>query len=373
MILKNDDIKYMKRAIILAKRGVGKVNLNPLVGAVIVKDGKIIGEGYHKKYGSHHAEVNAFLDAEKKHNDVTGATIYVTLEPCSHYGKTPPCSLKIVEKKIRRVVIGSNDPNPLVAGKGIEILKKNGIEVETEILKDECDEINRVFMKYILTKIPYIFIKVGITIDGKIATYNGNSKWITNEIAREKVQQYRNEFSGILIGGNTLYSDNPSLLTQLKNKRNPYRIIIDRDLLINENYNVVKNNIDKKTIVITDVENIKNIKIEKLETNFNVKFIFLKCDKNKKFNMKKVITKIGELGIDSILVEGGNGIISSFFKENLVDAGEIFISNKILGDSNGIPFISGFSTNELSECIELNNVKINAYGNNVGIEFESVK
>jgi diaminohydroxyphosphoribosylaminopyrimidine deaminase/5-amino-6-(5-phosphoribosylamino)uracil reductase len=361
------DEYYMKEAIELAKKGIGKVNPNPLVGAVIVKNNEIIGSGYHQTYGEAHAEINAITDAESKGISVEGATIYVTLEPCSHYGKTPPCALKIVDKKFKRVVVGSNDPNPLVSGRGLEMIRNAGIEVITGILETECTEINKVFYKYITTKIPYIFLKVAITLDGKIATSTGDSKWISNEESRGKVQYYRNKFMGIMIGANTLNNDNPSLTARMSEGRDPYRIIIDPDLISNDSFNVVKNNKDSKTIIVTRETN-KNEKAYELETKYNVKFIFIE-NSDKEFDIKNIVEKIGELGIDSILIEGGSRVISKAFEEDIIDAGEIFVSNKILGDEKGISFISGFTKLKMQEAMELPNVKFNIYGNNIGIEW----
>ena len=361
------DEYYMKEAIELAKKGIGKVNPNPLVGAVIVKNNEIIGSGYHQTYGEAHAEINAITDAESKGISVEGATIYVTLEPCSHYGKTPPCALKIVDKKFKRVVVGSNDPNPLVSGRGLEMIRNAGIEVVTAVLEAECTEINKVFYKYITTKTPYIFLKVAITLDGKIATSVGDSKWISNEESREKVQYYRNKFMGIMIGANTLSNDNPSLTARMSEGRDPYRIIIDPDLISNDSFNVVKNNKDSKTIIVTRETN-KNEKAYELETKYNVKFIFIE-NSDKEFDIKNIVEKIGELGIDSILIEGGSRVISKAFEEDIIDAGEIFVSNKILGDEKGISFISGFTKLKMQEAMELPNVKFNIYGNNIGIEW----
>jgi diaminohydroxyphosphoribosylaminopyrimidine deaminase/5-amino-6-(5-phosphoribosylamino)uracil reductase len=364
---KYTDEYYMKEAIELAKKGIGKVNPNPLVGAVIVKNNEIIGSGYHQTYGEAHAEINAITDAESKGISVEGATIYVTLEPCSHYGKTPPCALKIVDKKFKRVVVGSNDPNPLVSGRGLEMIRNAGIEVITGILETECTEINKVFYKYITTKIPYIFLKVAITLDGKIATSTGDSKWISNEESRGKVQYYRNKFMGIMIGANTLNNDNPSLTARMSEGRDPYRIIIDPDLISNDSFNVVKNNKDSKTIIVTRETN-KNENAYELETKYNVKFIFIE-NSDKEFDIKNIVEKIGELGIDSILIEGGSRVISKAFEEDIIDAGEIFVSNKILGDEKGISFISGFTKLKMQEAMELPNVKFNIYGNNIGIEW----
>ena len=361
------DEYYMKEAIELAKKGIGKVNPNPLVGAVIVKNNEIIGSGYHQMYGEAHAEINAIVDAESKGINVEGATIYVTLEPCSHYGKTPPCALKIVDKKFKRVVVGSNDPNPLVSGRGLEMIRNAGIEVVTAVLEAECTEINKVFYKYITTKTPYIFLKVAITLDGKIATSAGDSKWISNEESREKVQYYRNKFMGIMIGANTLSNDNPSLTARMSEGRDPYRIIIDPDLISNDSFNVVKNNKDSKTIIVTRETN-KNENTYELKTKYNVKFLFIK-NSDKEFDIKNIVEKIGELGIDSILIEGGSRVISKAFEEDIIDAGEIFVSNKILGDEKGISFISGFTKLKMQEAMELPNVKFNIYGNNIGIEW----
>ena len=373
----NIDKKYMRMAIELAKKGEGAVNPNPLVGAVVVKDGKVVGKGYHRFFGGPHAEVYAL---EKAGEEAFGATIYVTLEPCSHYGKTPPCAKKIIDMGIKKCFVGSSDPNPQVAGKGVAMLKEAGIEVVENVLKDECDKLNQVFFKYIKTKIPYLFLKCAITLDGKIATKTGSSKWITNEIAREKVQFYRNKFMGIMVGINTVVLDNPSLTSRISNGVNPFRIIVDPHLNIDENCRVVKNNEDEKTVIITSqknqfVENSENIndkdfeikmKQKRLSQNNKVKFIFL--DKEK-FSFKEMLEEIGKMGIDSVLLEGGESLISLAFKEEVIDAGEIFVANKILGDKNAKPFISGFSKDKMEEAILLNNVKNNIYGENIGMEF----
>ena len=368
----NINEKYMRMAIELAKKGTGGVNPNPMVGAVVVKNGKVIGRGYHKFFGGPHAEVYALEEAGK---EAEGATIYVTLEPCSHYGKTPPCAKKIIDMGIKKCFIGSSDPNPKVAGKGVAMLKEAGIEVVENVLKEECDEINQVFFKYIKTRIPYLFVKCGITLDGKIALSNGISKWITNSIAREKVQYYRNKFMGIMVGINTVLTDNPSLTARIENGVNPFRIIVDPNLQIDENCKVVKNNEDEKTVIITSqknlfTENDENSEIQlkqkRLVEKNKVKFIFIDGEK---FSFKKMLEEIGKTGIDSVLLEGGETLISLAFEENVIDGGEIFIANKILGDSGAKPFISGFAREKMDEAIQLTNVRNNIYGENVGMEF----
>lgn len=368
----NINEKYMRMAIELAKRGAGAVNPNPMVGAVVVKNGEVIGRGYHKFFGGPHAEVYALEEAGEK---AEGATIYVTLEPCSHYGKTPPCAKKIIDMGIKKCFIGSSDPNPKVAGRGVAMLKEAGIEVVENVLKEECDEVNQVFFKYIKTKIPYLFVKCGITLDGKIALSNGISKWITNSIAREKVQYYRNKFMGIMVGINTVLTDNPSLTARIENGVNPFRIIVDPNLQIDENCKVVKNNEDEKTVIITsqknlfteDTENTEiQIKQKRLSEENRVKFIFIDGEK---FSFRKMLEEIGKAGIDSILLEGGETLISLAFEENVIDGGEIFIANKILGDSRAKPFISGFVREKMEEAVQLTNVRNNIYGENVGMEF----
>ena len=368
----NINEKYMRMAIELAKKGAGAVNPNPMVGAVVVKNGEVIGRGYHKFFGGPHAEVYALEEAGR---DAEGATIYVTLEPCSHYGKTPPCAKKIIDMGIKKCFIGSSDPNPKVAGKGVAMLKEAGIEVVENVLKEECDEVNQVFFKYIKTKIPYLFVKCGITLDGKIALSNGISKWITNSIAREKVQYYRNKFMGIMVGINTVLTDNPSLTARIENGVNPFRIIVDPNLQIDENCKVVKNNEDEKTVIITsqknlfteDTENTEiQIKQKRLSEENKVKFIFIDGEK---FSFRKMLEEIGKAGIDSILLEGGETLISLAFEENVIDGGEIFIANKILGDNSAKPFISGFVREKMEEAVQLTNVRNNIYGENVGMEF----
>ena len=368
----NINEKYMRMAIELAKKGTGAVNPNPMVGAVVVKNGEVIGRGYHKFFGGPHAEVYALEEAGK---EAEGATIYVTLEPCSHYGKTPPCAKKIIDMGIKKCFIGSSDPNPKVAGRGVAMLKEAGIEVVENVLKEECDEVNQVFFKYIKTKIPYLFVKCGITLDGKIALSNGISKWITNSIAREKVQYYRNKFMGIMVGINTVLTDNPSLTARIENGVNPFRIIVDPNLQIDENCKVVKNNEDEKTMIITsqknlfteDTENTEiQIKQKRLSEENKVKFIFIDGEK---FSFKEMLEEIGKTGIDSILLEGGETLISLAFEENVIDGGEIFIANKILGDSSAKPFISGFVREKMEEAVQLTNVRNNIYGENVGMEF----
>ena len=354
------DEKYMDLALELAEKGRGYVNPNPMVGAVVVKDGEIVGKGWHKFYGGPHAEVYALEEAGAK---AEGATIYVTLEPCSHFGKTPPCAEKIKKMKIKKCVIACLDPNPIVAGRGKKILEEAGIEVVVGVREKEAKELNKVFMKYITEKNPYLFLKCAITLDGKIATNERDSKWITNEKAREKVQFLRHEYMGIMVGINTLINDNPRLTARIENGVNPFRIVVDPHLCTPLESNFVNMADDNKSIIITSKENEKNDKIKELE-NKNVKIIYME---GFDFSVHEILKKIGELKIDSVLLEGGSYLISKAFKENRIDGGEIFIAPKILG--GGLPFIDGFDFKEIKDCFHLQNVKFNVYDDNISVEF----
>ena len=231
------DQEYMLRAIQLAKKGEGWTNPNPMVGAVIVKDGKIIGEGYHKKYGELHAERNAIASLTES---AEGAVIYVTLEPCCHHGKTPPCTEAIIEQKIRKVVIGSRDPNPKVAGKGVQMLREAGVTVVEDFMREECDQLNPVFFHYITTKTPYVVMKYAMTLDGKIATKIGASKWITGESARKEVQHMRHQYMGIMAGIGTVLADDPMLNVRVEGWKSPVRIVCDSKLRIPPGSQIVK-------------------------------------------------------------------------------------------------------------------------------------
>lgn len=354
------DEKYMDLALELAEKGRGYVNPNPMVGAVVVKDGEIVGKGWHKFYGGPHAEVYALDEAGAK---AEGATIYVTLEPCSHFGKTPPCAEKIKKMKIKKCVIACLDPNPIVAGRGKKILEEAGIEVVVGVREKEAKELNKVFMKYITEKNPYLFLKCAITLDGKIATNERDSKWITNEKSREKVQFLRHEYMGIMVGINTLINDNPRLTARIENGVNPFRIVVDPHLRTPLESNFVNMADDNKSIIVTSKENEKNNKITELE-NKNVKIIYME---GYDFSVHEILKKIGELKIDSVLLEGGSYLISKAFKENRIDGGEIFIAPKILG--GGLPFIDGFDFKEIKDCFHLENVKFNVYDDNISVEF----
>ena len=354
--------KYMKRALELAKLGEGKVNPNPLVGAVIVKDGRVIGEGYHEIFGGPHAEINAFSNATE---DVSNAHMYVTLEPCSHYGKTPPCANAIVEKGIKKVVIAMMDPNPLVAGKGIEILKKNGIEVEVGLMEKEAKVLNEIFIKYISTKLPFCILKTASTLDGKIGTYTGDSKWITGEKSREFVHQIRNRVSSIMVGIDTVIMDNPSLTTRLKEGkgRNPIRVVIDSKGRIPLESKLLYE--EGKTIIATT----KNASVEKLVKlkELGVEIIVTPL-KNDKVDLSYLVKELGERKIDSILLEGGGTLNYSALTEGIVDKVMTFIAPKIIGGNLSKTPVEGEGIEFIKDAINLKDIEIRRFDKDVLIE-----
>ncbi len=340
---------YMKIALNLAKERKGFTHPNPTVGAVIVKDNQIIGKGYHYKAGYLHAEREAIKDAKEKGYDLKDSTIFVTLEPCCHYGKTPPCTNAIIEEGISKVVIGCLDENPLVRGKGVEILKSHGIEVITGVLEKECKKINEDFFIYISKKRPFIHIKVAQTLDGKIATKIGDSKWITNEKSRQFAHILRNEATAILVGTNTVLKDNPVLTVRnISTEKQPTRVVIDRDLKIPINYNVF--NSDAKTIVITS-ENVGQQRLNIFEEKENIEIVKLSTVKNR-FKVEDILKVLYEKNIVHLLVEGGKDTISEFLKMKIVDKISLFIAPKIIGE-DGLSSIGSLDIENVKDSLKL--------------------
>ena len=330
--------KYMRLAIKLANKGAGAVNPNPLVGAVIVKDDQIIGQGYHKAYGGLHAEREAF---ENLTQSAEGADMYVTLEPCCHHGKQPPCVEAIVEHKIKRVYVGSDDPNSLVSGKGYEYLREHGVEVHTHMMKDKCDELNDIFFHYITTKTPYVIMKYAMTMDGKISAYTGKSKWISNEASRHNSQELRNRCSGIMVGIGTVFADDPMLTCRLEDGHNPVRIICDTKLRIPMDSNIVKTAGEVRTIVAAG-ESIKgkiNDKYNELIKK-NVEVIFIE-EEDGEINLKMLMNKLGELEIDSVIIEGGGTLNYSALKAEIVNEVMIYMAPKLLGGKDALTAVEG--------------------------------
>ncbi|MDD7403583.1 MAG: bifunctional diaminohydroxyphosphoribosylaminopyrimidine deaminase/5-amino-6-(5-phosphoribosylamino)uracil reductase RibD [Butyribacter sp.] len=355
----------MLRAIALAKKGKGKVNPNPLVGAVIVKDGKIIGEGYHAKYGDLHAERHAFANTTQ---DTKGAEMYVTLEPCCHYGKQPPCTQAIIEHGIQKVYIGSDDPNALVAGKGISILREAGIEVETHVLKEECDALNPVFFHYITHKTPYVVMKYAMTADGKIACDNGESKWITGTEARQRVQETRNELTGIMAGIQTVLQDNPNLTCRLPEGRNPVRIICDSHLRMPLDSNIVRTAKEIPVIVATISDDAEK---QEALCQAGVEIVRVK-EKDGKVDLQDLMIHLGERKIDGILLEGGGTLNQSALAAGIVNHIQVYIAPKIFGGNGKYTPVSGISVENPSQAYKLANQTIQTIGSDILIEYDVI-
>jgi len=387
--------KYMLRAIELAKKGEGHTNPNPLVGAVIVKDGKIIGEGYHHIYGSLHAEREALKDCREKGNNPEGATIFVTLEPCCHQGKQPPCTHALVEAKLSHVVVGSRDPNPLVHGKGNEYLRQNGIKVTEDFLRDECDELNPVFFHYITTKLPFVCLKYAMTLDGKIATKSGASKWISNERSREFGHVLRNKYSAILAGIGTVLSDDPLLNCRLSDEavqkfglshslpvRNPVRVICDSDLRLPLDSRIVQTAKEIQTIVACAEKNRSEAEKALFEEKKSalekegVEIVELlrpssqndSASQSRGINLKSLMKVLGEKSIDSVLIEGGAEINYAALKSGIVNKLYAFVAPKIFGGKAKTP-IEGDGVKLPEEAFQFKLEKITDFDGDLLLEY----
>ena len=346
------DRDYMTRAIELARRGLGRTNPNPLVGAVIVKNGTIIGEGWHDRCGGLHAERNAIASLAEP---AEGATLYVTLEPCCHWGRTPPCTDAILEQKIGRVVIGSRDPNPKVSGKGAAILRAAGIQVEEDFMRQECDRLNPVFFHYITTGTPYVVMKYAMTADGKISTRTGASKWITGESARRKVQEMRRIYPGIMAGIGTVLADDPLLTVRMEDARSPIRIICDSRLRIPRDCQICRTAKTYPTILACasgeaarDPEMARRRK--QLE-NLGLRILEVPS-RNGRLDLKALMKLLGADGIDAVLLEGGGTLNESALKAEIVQELQVFVAPKIFGGPGKSP-IEGFGVALPSDALEL--------------------
>lgn len=349
--------EYMYRASELAARGLGKVNPNPLVGAVIVKSGRVIGEGWHEYYGGLHAERNALRLCTES---ARGAEMYVTLEPCCHYGKTPPCTEAIIEAGISKVIVGLTDPNPLVAGKGIERLRAAGIEVVTGVATKLLKEQNRIFLKYISTRKPWVVLKTAMTLDGKIATYTSDSKWITGEASRDFVQQMRSEYVGIVSGIGTVKADNPLLNCRLSGEvRQPIRIIVDSRAEISLTSQIVTSALMYRTMVI-HTGMAPDAKLDALREK-GVETVL--CDSiNGRVDIGNMLTMLGTAGIDSLLLECGGELNYSFIAGGHVDEVYAFIAPKLVGGRSAKTSIEGEGIERMNDAVELTDMKVEKIG-----------
>lgn len=357
---------YMEQALNIARYALGRTAPNPMVGAVIVRDGRIVGQGWHRKAGTPHAEIHALRQAGEL---ARGATIYVTLEPCSHFGRTPPCSQAIIDAGIKRVVIAMIDPNPLVAGSGIRMLRAAGIEVIEGILTEQALMLNEVFVKWITTKMPFVVMKSAMSLDGKIATVSGKSKWITNDVSRKLVHEMRDIYDGILVGIGTVLADNPTLTTRLEEGgKNPIRIVVDSMARIPLDAKIL----DKSVTTIIAVTNLapedKVVALKEIGAE-----VLIVESKDGRVDLKKLFSILGEKNICSIFVEGGATINEMLLKEKLVDKIHMFIAPKIIGGKTAPTPIGGDGIKELSDAHRLRDITTKFIDNDILITAYIVK
>ncbi|MCX6244020.1 MAG: bifunctional diaminohydroxyphosphoribosylaminopyrimidine deaminase/5-amino-6-(5-phosphoribosylamino)uracil reductase RibD [Bacteroidetes bacterium] len=357
------DIKYMRRAITLAKRGMGWVNPNPMVGAVLVKDGQIIGEGYHEHFGGPHAEVNAISKAA---GNVEGSTLYVTLEPCSHHGKTPPCTDLIIGKGIRQVVIAMKDPNPLVDGNGLKALADAGIDVVMAPEEPAAREMNELFGKYILTGRPFCALKIAMTLDGKIATVENASRWISGERSRRYVHELRQQYSAVMVGINTVIYDDPLLNTRRKGKksRDPLKVIVDSEGKIPSEAKVLAHHPQLAIIATTDkIKPEKRRDLERLGAQ-----VIICPQSGGKVDLDYLMLSLGRMGIDSVLLEGGSTIAFSAIRSGIVDKVISFIAPKIVGGTGAPTPVGGTGIPRMEDAIRIDKWKYRKIGEDMLVE-----
>lgn len=353
---------FMKKALTLAVKGKGRTSPNPVVGAVIVKRGKIIASDYHRKAGTPHAEILALKNAGAK---AKGAALYINLEPCCHTEKkTPPCTKSIIKSGIKKVVIAMLDPNPKVSGRGIKELKKAGIEVKVGVMEKAAKKLNEEFIKFIAKKEPFVTLKIAQSLDGKIATAKGESKWITSREARKYVHKLRNEVNALLVGIGTVKKDDPSLDCRIKGGENPYRIIVDSSLRIPPNAKVLKYK-DRKTIIATTMQAKKEKIISLRKSGNKVLIIRIKAGK---IDLKSLMKELGKLGITSVMIEGGSSISASALSSKIVDKVLFFTAPKIIGGVDAIPSVGGESPLLLKNAFQIKNLQVKKIGKDILLE-----
>jgi len=363
-----EDKRFMQMALDLAKKGEGFTSPNPMVGAVIVKDQKVVGKGYHKAAGEAHAEVNAIDDAGAL---AKNATLYVTLEPCNHTGRTPPCTEKVIASGIRRVVAAMDDPNPGVKGGGLDYLKSCGISITVGVCEKQAKKLNEIFIKYALTKRPFTIVKCAATLDGRIATKTGDSRWVTGEESRQFVHQLRHAMDAIMVGINTVKKDNPSLTTRLTTRQkntkqlDPTRIILDTHLRISEKAKLLQLHSDSDTILITGplVARDKKTRLE----NKGVRIIESPVIDGL-IDLDGLMNILGSLGITSLLIEGGSRVFASALSTGIVDKVLFFYAPKILGGDDGIPICKGPGVDLMDHCIPVKDIQVRRFGDDIMIE-----
>lgn len=359
-----DDKYFMKKALDLAKKGAGFTSPNPVVGAVIVKENKIVGKGFHEAAGKAHAEVNAINDAGFLSD---GSTLYVTLEPCNHVGRTPPCTEKILSAGIKRVVVAMSDPNPDVKGGGIDCLIEHGLDVVSGVCRNDAEKQNESFIKFVNTRRPFVITKCAATLDGQIATRTGDSKWVTSAESRKYVHRLRHLCDGIMVGINTVAIDDPSLTTRLEDVEcmDPVRVILDTHLSISENAKLLELESHSDTIIITGdlFCSDKKKRIEKKGAR-----VIETATKNDLIDLDALMDYLGSLNITSLLIEGGGMVIASAFRAGIVDKVNFFYGSRILGGNDGKPVCKGSGPDLMKDSIQVDNIDVIKFGNDVLIE-----
>lgn len=352
---------YMQLALEFAQKGKGWVAPNPLVGAIIIKEGRIIGQGYHEAYGGPHAEVNAIHAATE---NVAGATMYITLEPCAHFGKTPPCADLLIRHNISKVVIGMLDPNPLVSGKGVAKLKRAGIEVVTGVLEKKSRSMNEAFLSYIVTKRPFVVMKTAMSLDGKIATAAGESQWISSAESRERVHALRHELTGIMVGVETVIQDDPRLTARLPNSKQPIRIIIDSRLRIPLTAKVLQQNEAKTIVATTEAADLSQ---KKALQRMGVEVISTKSDSGR-VHLQELMTGLGARGIDSLLLEGGATLNFSALEAGIVDKIQVYVAPLLIGGKTAKTPIEGAGVLALEQGFQMKDWSVEKVGQDLLIE-----
>jgi len=350
-----NDEYYMRRALKLAKKGEGRASPNPMVGALIVKDGMVIGAGYHACCGENHAEINAIAGTVES---IAGADFYITLEPCTHYGRTPPCVDAVIRSKPGRVIIGALDPNPLVAGRGIALLQRHGIETTVGVLEAECRRLNEKFFKFMITGLPFITVKYAQTLDGRIATATGHSRWISSPESRRYTHRLRSAHDAILVGSGTVMLDDPELTVRLVKGRNPLRIVLDSRLRIPLESRILQNQDQARTVIVSTKMAPKS-NLKRLE-EMGIELLFTNVTNKGKIDLPDLIMKLGKKGISSVLIEGGSSVITSVLREELADKLVVITAPKIVG--NGIEGVGDLGITNMDQALTLFPIKFKKIG-----------
>ena len=354
------DEGFMRRALRLARKGEGHVSPNPLVGAVIVREGRIIAEGYHRRYGGNHAEIDALANATEP---VAGAIFYITLEPCSHYGKTPPCVDALIASHPGRVVVGTIDPNPLVSGRGIAALQSHGIETKTGVLEEACRRQNEIFFKYIRTGVPFVTLKFALTLDGRIATSTGHSRWISSPPSLRFAHRLRRAHDAILVGAGTVLKDDPELTCRLVRGKNPLRIVVDSHLRTSPDASVF--DVRRAPTIVATTRKAPGERRRLFEQK-GIEVLELREDERGRVDLHGLLDLLGQRKIASLLVEGGAGVNTAFLKESLVDRLIAVLAPKIVG--TGINAVGELGIQRMENALRLSFERITRRGDDLIIE-----